>query len=105
MCNRNQLLGAAGERLSAQMRDAVLGNDVIHVVFARGHDRTGREDALDLADRTALGSGRKSNEGDVVTKDSNSEQSSPGGPLAWILRTGLRGGSQCCYSNKYSDLS
>ena len=40
-----------------------------------------------------------------MTRDSNSEENSPGGPLAWILRTGLRGGSQCCFSNKYPDLS
>ena len=62
MCDRNQLLCAAGERLPAQMRDAVFSDNVIHIILARGHDRAGGQDALNLADRAALGGGREGNE-------------------------------------------
>ena len=58
---RDELTGAGCEALPAQMRDAVLGDDVVHVVFTRGADRAGREARADLAYR-ALGGRCKGDE-------------------------------------------
>ena len=44
------------------MGHAVLGDDVVHVVLARGDYRAGREDGFDLADRAALGRRGESDE-------------------------------------------
>ena len=60
--NGDQLAGTLAEAAAAQMRHAVLGDDVVHIVLARRDDGARGEDGLDLADRAALGRGREGDE-------------------------------------------
>ena len=50
----NEVLHALAERQAAKLRDAVLRDDIVHVVLAGGAQRTGGEDGLDLAYGAAL---------------------------------------------------
>ena len=58
----DELAGTGAEALAAQMRNAVLGNDVVHIVLAGCDDSAGCQNGLDLADRAALGRGRERDE-------------------------------------------
>ena len=58
----DQLAGTLAKAAAAQMRHAVLGDDVVDIVLARRDDGARCEDGLDLADRAALGRGREGDE-------------------------------------------
>ena len=62
MRDGDELARTACQALTAQVRHAVLGDDVVDVVLARRADGAGRERGLDLADRAALGGGGKGDE-------------------------------------------
>ena len=62
MRDGDELAGTLTEAAAAQVRHAVLGDNIIDVVLARRDDGARREDGLDLADRAALGRGGEGNE-------------------------------------------
>ena len=62
MRDGDELAGTLTEAAAAQVRHAVLGDDVVDIVLARRDDGARREDGLDLADRAALGRGGEGDE-------------------------------------------
>lgn len=62
MRDGDELAGTLTEAAAAQVRHAVLGDNIIDIVLARRDDGARRENGLDLADRAALGRGGEGDE-------------------------------------------
>ena len=75
MSDGDQRLGPLFERFAAQLGDAVFSDDHIDIIFCRGHDRTGRQDWLDLADGVIFRSGREGDKAPPPSSDCRSRQS------------------------------
>ena len=61
MGDGDKLAGAGAERLTSEMGDAELGDNVVNVVLTGGDDCAGLKDGLDTADGAVLCGGSESN--------------------------------------------
>ena len=52
--NGDQLAGPLAQALAPQVGNAILGDNIVHIVLAGGADGAGGEDGLDLADGAPL---------------------------------------------------
>ena len=78
MGDGDKLAGAGAERLTSEMGDAKLSNNVVNVVLAGGDDCAGLEDGLDSADGAVLRGGGESDK--ALTSSATTANPLPASP-------------------------